>query len=319
MKARRLSEVRSLVASPEFQAWFKELVDLREKLKEVEARRDELLGQLHLTEFRAELAQKNAIDTLYRAGEHEDKSAQMLAEAEELENKSFPGVAAFEEGRFKTSELWYRLGAAEKTVEDARQAKRPADEIASLEKRHAQLKDEYAREEAKKARLWDDVERLWTRSAEVSLLMAEERMQAKKVRALAEAAFAQAEEKKKQVQALRTEVEAASKAVETTREKLKATRAAADERFGCSAGTDFVYFRHRDDQRHAYAIALATDPTSYNVEVRALSVYSVDRARGASFLEPARAQPLSLEEGDRRFDEYFLKGRRGETRGRPEA
>ncbi len=319
MKARRLTEVRSLVASPEFQAWFKELVDLREKLKDVEAKRDELLGHLHLMEFRAELAQKNAIDTLYRAGEHEDQSAQMLAEAEELENKSFPGVAAFEEGRFKTSELWYRLGAAEKAVEDAKQAKRPADEIVALEKRQASLKDDYTKEEARKARLWDEVERLWTRSAEVSLLMAEEKMQAKKVRGLAEQAFAQAEERKKQVQGLRAEVEAASASVDATREKLKATRAAAAERFGCSAGTDFVYFRHRDDQRHAYAIALSTDPSSYNVEVRALSVYSVDRARGASFLEPARAQPLSLEEGDRRFDEYFLKGRRGESRPRPVA
>jgi hypothetical protein len=43
-------------------------------------------------------------------------------------------------------------------------------------------------------------------------------------------------------------------------------------------------------------------------------VYSVDRQRGVAFLEPARAQSPSLEEGDRRFEDYFLKGRKGEIR-----
>ena len=51
-----------------------------------------------------------------------------------------------------------------------------------------------------------------------------------------------------------------------------------------------------------------------NVEVTPLSVYSVERQRGVSFLEPAREKAPSTEEGDKRFEEYFLTGRKGEVR-----
>ena len=49
-------------------------------------------------------------------------------------------------------------------------------------------------------------------------------------------------------------------------------------------------------------------------KVKPLAVYQVDRSRGVAFLEPARASAPSLEEGDRRFEDYFLKGRKGEVR-----
>jgi hypothetical protein len=64
----------------------------------------------------------------------------------------------------------------------------------------------------------------------------------------------------------------------------------------------------------AYCVPLIEDQESYNVDVKALSIYSVERQRGVSFLEPAVAGPPSVEEGDRRFEEYFLTGRKGEVR-----
>src|SRR3954469_4815498 len=99
MKQKRLTEVRSLIASADFKQWWDQLNAVRDALREAEARYEELLGQCTLMEFRAELSQKNAIDTLYRAGEHEDTAANMLFEATELENKSFKGVGEFEEQR----------------------------------------------------------------------------------------------------------------------------------------------------------------------------------------------------------------------------
>ncbi len=314
MKQKRLHEVRALISSADFQAWWGHLNTARDTLREAEARYEELLGQSTLTEFRAELTQKNAIDTLYRAGEHEDVAANMLFEATELENKSFKGVEDFEHQRIRASETWYRLGAAEKHLDEAREKKHSAAELVALEKGLRQLSEDYAREDGKKARLWDDVERLWVRSAEVSLQVAEQRALGKKVRRQAEELFGVAEERKQKTKELKAETEAAAHAVEAHKARRSGLLEEAREKFGCSAGTDFLYFRHRDDQRLAYCIALLEDREGYNLEVKSLAVYQVDRARGVAFLEPARAVLLSQEEGDLRFEEYFLRGRKGEAR-----
>lgn len=317
MRARRLDELRELVASPEFQAWWRELVAARIALADAEAHRDEQLAQLTSVEFRAELSQKHAIDTLYRAGENEDAAARLLAEAETLENRSFPGVAAFEEQRYRVSELWYRLGALESQLEHAKESKQAAAQVLTLERQRQAAADEYERELARKNRLWDEVERLWAKSAEVSLLRSEQQLQARKVRREAESLFALAEERKRRAQALRGECDAAAGAVDAARAKLEAARTAAVDRFGALVGTDFLFFRHLVDSRHAYAIALVEDTEHYNVEVRPLAVYSVEHRRGVGFLEPARASAPSADEGDQRFETYFLHGRKGEPRRTP--
>lgn len=314
MKQKRLTEVRALIASADFQAWWAQLNAVRDQLRASEERYEELLGQSTLTEFRAELTQKNAIDTLYRAGEHEDVAANMLFEATELENKSFKGVADFEEQRIRASDTWYRLGAAEKHLEEAREKKHSARELAELEKGLKQLTEDYQREDGRKARAWDEVEKLWARSTEVNLQVAEERALGKKVRRHAEELFGLAEERKQKTKELKTETENAARAVEAAKARQSGLLEEAREKFGCSAGTDFLYFRHRDEQRLAYCIALLEDREGYNLEVKALAVYQVDRNRGVAFLEPARAASLSQEEGDLRFEEYFLKGRKGEVR-----
>ena len=314
MKQKRLNDVRALISSADFQSWWSQLNAVRDGLRESEERYEELLGQSTLTEFRAELTQKNAIDTLYRAGEHEDVAANMLFEATELENKSFRGVADFEEQRIRASDTWYRLGAAEKHLEEAREKKHSPSVVLALEKGVRQVSDDYSREDGRKARLWDEVERLWARSAEVNLLVAEQRALGKKVRRHAEELFGVAEERKQKTKELKAETEAAARAVQTSKARRAELLEEAREKFGCSTGTDFLYFRHRDDQRMAYCIALLEDHDGYNLEVKPLAVYQVDRARGVAFLEPARAASLSQEEGDLRFEEYFLRGRKGEVR-----
>ncbi len=220
-------------------------------------------------------------------------------------------MAAFEEQRFKVSEIWYRLGAAEKALDDAKDQKRPATEIDPLERRLRVITEEYEREMARRSRLWDEVERLWARSTEVNLMTCEERVLARKVRRESEHLFGLAEERKKKAQALKTEADLSAAAVAKAKEALAAVRARARDLFGSAVGTDFMYFRHRDDQRQAFAVALVDDRDAYNVEVRSLAIYSVDRQRGVGFLEPARAAPPSVEEGDRRFEKYFLTGRKG--------
>ena len=132
MKQRRLTDVRALLGTPEFTEWWGQLTAARAAMRDASARYEELLAQTTLMEFRAELSQKNAIDTLYGAGEHEDTAANMLFEATDLENKSFKGVGEFEEQRFRASETWYRLGAAEKKRDEARDKKLPDSELRAV-------------------------------------------------------------------------------------------------------------------------------------------------------------------------------------------
>lgn len=311
MMQKRLSEVRSLIASEDFQQWWQQWVAGRNAVADTEAKYDELLAQSTLIDFRAELTQKNAIDTLYRAGELEDAAATKMVEADELENKSFEGISAFEEQRFRVSEHWYRLGAVEREHEEAIADKWPEEPLRDIERAHRMAQEDYERELARKARLWDDVEKLWARSAEVSLLVAEKRSGARKGRKEAEALFAIAADRKKRAHELKAEVERVAKELEDARGKQAALLRVAGERLGCTPGDDFLYFRQKGDQKLAIAISLIDDTENYNIEVRPLGIYTVDRQRGVGFLEPARAVVPQSEEGDRRFEDYFLKGRKG--------
>lgn len=334
MKARRLSEVRQLLASPEFKGWWESLLAARKARDDSRDRHEELLSQAMLMDFRAELAQKNAIDTLYRAGEIEDEAGRMAVESQELENASFKVVAEFEEQRFRASETWYRACAFERQMEHFKEevaarravlsaanpsARRELDgeigrleaELKRVERSQLQASQENERDLAVKNRLWEDVEKIWARTAEIGLLMAERRVQSRKVRAEAEGLFKQAEERKKRATALRAEAEGAAREREAAEEKLAAAGRAAAERFGCATGDEFAYFRQRDAPKVAWAVALTEDPVSYNIEVRPLALYGVDQRRGVEFLEPAVENKPSDAEGDRRFEDYFLKGRKG--------
>jgi hypothetical protein len=44
-----------------------------------------------------------------------------------------------------------------------------------------------------------------------------------------------------------------------------------------------------------------------------LGIYRAEKQRGVEFLEPAQ-EARRAEEGDQRFEEYFLKGRKGRDR-----
>jgi hypothetical protein len=316
MKQKRLAEVHALVEEESFSAWYGQLEAARQALAAAETHYEEALAQTTLMEFRAELAQKNAIDTLYRGGEHEDTAATMLAETTDLENKSFKGVSDFEEQRYRASEAWYRQGAAEKNLEEARELKRSPAELAEFERLSKQAAEEYERENGRKARLWDEVERLWSQSAEVGLLVAEQRSLSGRVRKQAEALFGVAEDRKRRAKELKDESEAHAAALDAARARMSALKEQARERFGCAVGQDFLYFRHRDDQRAAWAVSLVQDGESFNIEVRPRAIYLVDRQKGVGFLEPARTTPPNLAEADQRFEDYFLKGRKGEQRAR---
>src|SRR5262249_7182093 len=122
MRPVRLSEVRSLVSNPDFQDWWGQLRSTMDDLTEAQARWQQSLKDAALSEFNAELAQKNAIDTLYRSGESEDAAATLGSEASDAENSAFQLVSQYEDLRIHVSDAWYRLGALEKSVEERQEA-----------------------------------------------------------------------------------------------------------------------------------------------------------------------------------------------------
>ncbi len=324
MRAKSLGEARELVASREFLSWWDGLVQARAAEDEASARFDELLTQSTLMDFRAELAQKNAIDTLYRAGECEDQAAKLVAEASEVENRSFEIVANYEEQRFKVSEIWYRLGAAEKALDEIRErlgtlrAKGDGNlasaesELKRAEREHRETHDAYERETQRKLRLWDEVERMWATSAELSLLVAEKRLQGRKIRRRAERLFREAEERKARSKALRREADEQSQLEGQHKERRAILLSDAKDRFGCAVGEEFLYWRQREDQEGAYCVPLINDSDEFNIEIKSLSIYRVGKQRGVEFLEPGR-EGRRVDEGDQRFESFFLEGRKGKA------
>lgn len=322
MQAKNFAEVKELVGSPEFQGWARDLATALAAEDESAQKFDELLTQSTMLDFRAELAQKNAIDTLYKAGECEDAAARLFADATDIENRSFEVVATFEEQRLKVSEIWYRMGALEKSVVELRertqalrtqkQEGEAAVAEASLrkqEREHRQVHADYERETQRKTRLWEEVERMWAQSAELNLMVSEKRLQGRKVRVRAERLFREAEERKVGSKRLRAEADQQSATRGVHRKRVQELLRDARERFGCAVGDEFLYWRQREDKDGAYCVPLIDDAESYNVDVHRLAIYRLHRQRGVEFLEPILQSEGQATEG--RVDAFLLTGRRG--------
>jgi len=322
MQAKSLAEVKELVSSAEFQAWADGLAQTVAAEGISAQRFEELLTQSTLLDFRAELAQKNAIDTLYKAGDCEDVAARLNAEATDIENRSFEVIATFEEQRLKVSEIWYRMGAIEKGVNELRDRvqglrneKREAEAtdleatLRKQEREHRQVHGDYERETQRKTRLWEEVERMWGESAELNLLMAEKRLQGRKIRVRAERLFREAEDRKGAAKKLRGEADQESATRAAHQKRVEDLLRDARERFGCAAGEEFLYWRQREDKDGAYCVPLISDAEGYNLEVRRLVIYRLRRQRGLEFLEPVLEGVKATSEG--RVDEFLQSGRRG--------
>jgi hypothetical protein len=343
MKVHPLPELRETVQSPEFTGWWTEFVRAGVELGETTRRAEELMGQAAVMDLRAELVQRTAIDTLSRASELENDAARIAVEAQELENRSMELLVDYEEARFKVSDYWYRLGAAERVLEDRREAleaegERPQEpartprtdlrarlgfkdsqskeyQLKQAERTYISLREDYERESIRKGKVWVEVERIWARTFELTLLMAERRSEGPRLRRESERLFKEAEERKQRGKQLRQEADAASAEHQKVVSRRALLLAQAGQRFDCVAGERFLYWRQNEKDRSAFALALCDDAETYNVEITSLAIYSVSRQRGVGFLELARDGMVATEqEGDRRFEEYFLGQRKGRAR-----
>jgi len=309
MKAKWQQEVKDLLASPEFKRWWEDLCATEANLVRTAAELEEQLSQVTLLEFRAEFTQKKGIDTLDEANEHEYAAEGMQAEASELENKALEAVARFEELRFLVSDLWSKLGAREHQLEHFRTAG-DKGKAKGLDREVRLAREEYEKEMAKKVRSWDDVERMWGRALEINLMIAENRIRARKVRRQSEQNFLESERHRQNAERLREEANASEERLAELEQRIKELYRLAAQRLSCIAEKEFLYWQQRENNKMVWAVPLVEDRSSYNIEVTPLTLYQVDRVRGVEFIEPVPERVVSEDE-DGRIDDFFRAGSTG--------
>ncbi|HSM92458.1 MAG TPA: hypothetical protein VLT47_06170 [Anaeromyxobacteraceae bacterium] len=321
MKALRLSELQELIQSQPFAAWWADYQAAVDAAREARLHDDDVVAQAQMMELRAELAQRAAVDVFTLAGETQDAAARTATEAQALENQALVIVGHYEDQRFRTSDAWYRLGGAERAVEVAREAAadgRP-ESRASLE--HAERarqahQAQYDAEDARRTRLWAEVEATWEQAFSRSLVAAETELRARRVRQEAERLFKEAEERRARARQLRADADAAGRERAAADERRAGLLALAGERFGCTPGDSFLYWRHGADPRSAFAVALVDEPEGHGLPVKPLAIFTVTRPRGVAFLEPARAgatRPAAA--GERRLEDVLDGLREGASGG----
>jgi hypothetical protein len=328
MKSVRLGDLRELLHGSAFSNWWTEYRRAMSALHEASLRHEDLVSQSETMLVRSELAQRAAVDAFSRAGDADDEGTRSASEAQVLENRALELVGEYEDQRIRTSDLWVRLGGADRALEERRdgakrrgaahdgaKARSAEAAVRVAERQHQELREQYEAEDRKRARLWEQVEAAWGSSFERALLVAEHAAAARRIRREAERLFEEAEERRARAKQLAAESEAAGRERAESERRRVSLLADARASFGCATGERFLYWRHADDKRAAYAVALADDPDGANIEVKALGVYTVGRQRGVAFLEPAReGLGLVAVEDDRRFEEYFLGPRKGARR-----
>jgi hypothetical protein len=317
MKAVRLGELRELLESAAFSAWWTEWQRATSARDDARVRHEELVAQSELMALRSEIVQRAAVEAFSRSGEVEDEGTRWTAQAQLEENHALALVGEFEQHRARASEAWMRLGSADKTIEERREALssdkgRMKESLASTlreaEKQRQVLAAEYETADQKRRRLWDDAESAWAASFERSLVGAEHDVVARRIRREAEKLFAEAEERRLRARQLSGDAATALRELREAEGRLTALRATAREQLQCVPGVTFLYWRHHDDRRSAFAVSLSDQPDPAGTPAKALGVYVVGRQRGVAALELARDDAgSSAEERDRRLDQLLAR------------
>ena len=329
MKALWLREVKAILEREDFLEWWRALVEMGRERSQMGERHEELLAQANLTDFRAELTQKRAIDTLYEAGELEDAAALLLAESAEIENKAYEAVANFEAQRIAVSDLYSQMGAVEHNflsvqtaVEQAkadlekaadadrrkdisRQLRRKQESLSDWDRRLREASSTYERGHSRKMRLWEEVEQMWARSMDINLSVSEKRARSRRARKVAERLFKEAEGHKKSAESLSQQAEHAGGRAGELEQAIGRQRVEARRLFGCIVGEEFLYWPRRENNKEVYCMPIEDHPTGFNIELEARNLYLVDRQRGVEFIEPLPHGDGVAEGQDRRIDDFF--------------
>lgn len=339
MKVQRIKDVRELLRSHGFEEWFGRYTALRQAIVDARERSDDLLAQSSMVAFRAERTQQVAEEAVFEAGELENAAEQAQSEYSRIENDSFEAVSAFETQRQRASDTWQVLSGLESQVEEVRQrgmdlraraeaARRGttpegaaeasriethlADVDADVANRMREIgavRDRLTREESERDQLWRNVEESWSRAFEANMARSEYEYRVRCQRGEIERLFAKSAAERQRVGELKEEAKSTAQRVEKLGTELDAVLSEARKAYGCTLVRDFMFWPRQDNVRVAFAVPLIDDATHLNIQVSALSIYQVERAKGLDFLEPVPEQPASGSTEDPRLESFFFEGR----------
>ncbi len=331
MKALRSNELAAILNRDDFRSWWQNLISICDRLDHLRTRHEEMLSQIGLLEFKAESTQKIAIDELYRAGEWQDAAAMLVAQASEIENRSFEAVANFENQRILVGDLSSKIGAMEhrllelqtemqelksvlpekkiqeKSEDPEKTIKRREIELERLQKELLENQVLFERGSRRKDNLWEEVEQLWGRSLDLILKVSERRVKSKRIRQKAEALFKDAERYRIDVEALRKESEEVLQEKQDVEITLSEAKHSARNDFGCLIGEDFLYWPSRLNNKEVFCIPLRSQSSGYNIELIAKKIYLIERQKGVEFIQPLPQIEESEKDDDVRIDSFFSK------------
>ncbi len=348
MKAKKISELRELLRSEEFAAWYRRYNDLGEHQRNAEQHREDILAQVNMLSFKAEFLQNAGDETLFRAAECEDASARALAEFSGIENDSFDTLSGFEIQRMATTEVLGVLHLHENNLEEHRRIvsdkraeleairKRPAsperdseanrlsDDLSERERRTPALaraveeaRATFERKSVRRDELWVEVEDTWGRSFRANMARTEYAFQSRRVRREAEAMFARAEAERIRLLQLNDEVKVVESRIEQQQKDFSAHLEIGRKDFDCALINEFLYWPRADDVQGAICVPLIDEAAELNIQVTALGLYHMERAKGLDLLEPVPEETDGMD--DPRLDSFFLEGRPGTaTMGQPQ-
>jgi hypothetical protein len=81
----------------------------------------------------------------------------------------------------------------------------------------------------------------------------------------------------------------------------------ARKTFDCTVVDEFLFWPHVDDVQAALCVPLVDEQSHFNIQIKALKVYQIERDKGLDFIEPVTEEDLGDE--DPRLESFFNEGR----------
>ncbi|MEL7305926.1 MAG: hypothetical protein AAGJ56_08850, partial [Myxococcota bacterium] len=245
-----------------------------------------------------------------------------------VENDSLEKLSAYESQRMRATQYWMMWHAAEKRLEDARaevseltaqteaakksksvDAQKTQERLREIEKQRDQLasvatrtKTESDRQYALRLSLWEEVEESWHQSLRANLARSEYAYQARRCRTEAEALFAGALDGTEP----RSSDEDSTAAVQEAERHYFEHIDEARDRFRCVLIEEFIYVPIADDSKWVWCVPLVDEADQFNVQLRRLQVYQIERGRALDYIEPvAMAELETMDDEDPRLELFF--------------
>ena len=291
--------IEVLLETEQFKSWFAELNGLNHRLELLESSIERSAEACAEAGFRCTYWQEAAEEALLRSADLGNTCHNLRSEIARLENEAFRRLAEFESVRDEVTDLWIKITAIEHRCDDHPVEATRVRSRARYQGELKKLRAAYAASNERKEALWNEEEALWMQVAEQTLMVPEIEVRSQRLEEryghLMHRVESLQEREQKAQQALADERE---ELVEVQKQMAK-LRLAAKSSFSCVCHENFLYWPIGDDAKLALVVALKSNLTDYNIEVKSGQLYQCETERGVRYLEPVSVGTSVVEEDER--------------------